>query len=441
MILTKATGIIMGPLSRLMGWIFNLIYNLFYGLNIYSIGFSIIVFTFIVRLLLFPINLKTTKSSKIQQYLQPEFNKITKKYKGKKDQDSMMKQNKEMSDLRKKYGIKTSTGCLTALIQMPIFFSLYNVIANVPAYVGKVRVMYEPIANAIFGANNGFNIINTFVDNNRASLARLTTKIAEFSSTTDAASETGRSIINAIIDVLAKCSGTLFDQLKEVFSASPEVIQAIESNQEAIVRSNDFFGINLTEAPGFHMTRAFIIPVFCFICQYLSMKVMPMQKTGDEQQDQAQETMRKTMIFMPVMSFVFTVFAPAGLGLYWAMSALVGVLITVFTNMYYDHVDMEKLVEQQMEKAEKEREKKGNKKSFMDRMMESAYGQGGEAEHADGMSKYSSTKLKNYSSPSSYNNENQSSSAEDRTDTGKKYKAGSISARANSVRDYNNKGE
>ena len=85
----------MGPLSALMGWIFNLIYNLFYGLNIYSIGFSIIVFTFIVRLLLFPINLKTTKSSKIQQYLQPEFNKITKKYKGKKDQESMMKQNKE----------------------------------------------------------------------------------------------------------------------------------------------------------------------------------------------------------------------------------------------------------------------------------------------------------------------------------------------------------
>ena len=62
MILTKATGLIMGPLSRLLGWIFSLIYNLFYGLNIYSIGFSIIVFTFIVRLLLFPINLKTTKS-------------------------------------------------------------------------------------------------------------------------------------------------------------------------------------------------------------------------------------------------------------------------------------------------------------------------------------------------------------------------------------------
>ena len=289
MILTKATGIIMGPLSRLLGTVFSLIYNLFSGLNIYSIGFSIIVFTFIVRLLLFPINLKTTKSSKIQQYLQPEFNKITKKYKGKKDQESMMKQNKEMADLRKKYGIKTSTGCLTALIQMPIFFALYNVIANVPAYVDKVRVMYEPIAEAIFGANNGYGIITKFVEDNRQSLNRLTTTVSEFASNTDAHSETGQNIINAIIDVLAKCGESLFDKLGEVFSASPEVIQAIDAKKEVIVRSNDFFGINLTEAPGFHLSRAFIIPVFCFICQYLSMKVMPSQKTGDEQQDQMAE--------------------------------------------------------------------------------------------------------------------------------------------------------
>ena len=84
MILTKATGLIMGPISALMGWLFSLIYNLFYGLNIYSIGFSIIVFTVIIRLAIFPLSVKMTRNSKIQQYLQPEFNKITKKYKGKK---------------------------------------------------------------------------------------------------------------------------------------------------------------------------------------------------------------------------------------------------------------------------------------------------------------------------------------------------------------------
>ena len=140
----------MGPLSRLMGWIFNLIYNLFYGLNIYSIGFSIIVFTFIVRLLLFPINLKTTKSSKIQQYLQPEFNKINKKYKGKKDNESILAQQRETRELQQKYGIKMSQGCLTSLVQFPIIIGLFNVINNIPSYVPKIHALYEPIATAIF---------------------------------------------------------------------------------------------------------------------------------------------------------------------------------------------------------------------------------------------------------------------------------------------------
>ena len=449
MILTKASGLIMGPISALMGWIFSLIYNLFYGLNIYSIGFSIIVFTVIIRLAIFPLSVKMTRNSKIQQYLQPEFNKITKKYKGKKDQESMIKQNKEMSELRAKYGIKTSSGCFTSLIQFPIFIALYNVINNIPAYVAKVRALYEPIANAIFRSNNGFTLFKAFVENeennkilSRVASLRTKTGMPEFSSVTDAASEFGKSALNTIIDVLAKCNDAMFSQLSEAFSKNPEVAKAIVENQEAIHRSNDFFGINLTDAPGFKWSWALIIPIASFLVQYLSIKVMPTQKTGDEQQDQVAETMKRTMIFMPIMMLFVTIVTPAGLGLYWAVSGFVGLIITIATNKYYDNVDMEKIIEKQVAKVEAERAKKGDKKSWSERMMEKAYGTEGEAaENARNMNKYSNTKLKNYTSPTAYKNENQSSDVEDRTDTGKKYKAGSISARANSVRDYNNKGE
>lgn len=443
MVLTKATGIIMGPISTILGWIFNLIYNLFYGLNIYSIGLSIIVFTIIIRLLLFPMNVKMTRSSKIQQYLQPEFNKITKKYKGKKDQDSMVKQQREMSELRAKYGLKTSSGCLTTLIQFPIMISLYNVINNIPAYVEKIRSLYETIAIAILNADGGHAKLSQFVTDNAKTFTRVTSKLGEFASTTDATTETGKGIINSIIDILAKCGNDLFDQLKNVFAANPEVGQAIIANQDTIVKSNTFLGINLTEAPGLRLTWALVIPIASFVFQFLSMKVMPMQKTGDEQQDQMAESMRKSMMIMPIMSLGFTIIAPAGLGLYWATSALVGTIITVVSNKYYEKIDMEELVKKQMEKAEADRAKNGNKKSFMDKMMDKAYGpaEGEEAEHAKGMNKYSSTNLKNYTSPTAYVNENQSADANDRTDTGKKYKPGSLSARANSVRDYNNKGE
>jgi membrane protein insertase, YidC/Oxa1 family, C-terminal domain len=445
MILTKATGIIMGPISTLMGWIFNFIYNLFYGLNIYSVGFSIIVFTIIVRILIFPLSLKMTRSSKVQQFLQPEFNKITKKYKGKKDQESMFNQQREMAELRSKYGLKTSSGCLTTLIQFPIMISLYNVINNAPAYVTKIRAMYQPIADAIFGSENGHTLLQEFITNNSKSFSRVVSiaksGLPDFSTVTDAASEVGKNALNTIIDVLAKCNDTLFSQLGEKFSSNPEVGQAIANNEGVINQVNNFFGINLSEAPGLRLTWALTIPIASFIFQYLSMKVMPIQKTGDEQQDQMAETMRKSMMFMPLMSFGFTIIAPAGLGLYWATSALVGMIITILTNKYYEKADMEKIVAKMQEKAEAKLAKKGGKKSFMERMMDNAYGKSESeaAEHARGMNKYGSTSLKNYTSPTAYKNENQSSDSEDRTDTGKKYKAGSISARANSVRDYNNK--
>ena len=140
MILTKSSGTILGPLSWLLGHILNAIYNVFYSINIHSIGFSIIVFTIIVRLMLFPTNLKTTRSSKIQEYIRPEMNKIQKKYRGKKDQESLINQQREIRELQSKYGIKMSAGCLTALVQLPIFFdSVYNIGYSIKSFLQLIK--------------------------------------------------------------------------------------------------------------------------------------------------------------------------------------------------------------------------------------------------------------------------------------------------------------
>lgn len=444
MFLTKVGGLIMGPVSRVMGWIFSLIYNLFYGLNFYSIGLSIILFTVVVRLIIFPFGIKMTRNNKIQQYLQPEFNKINKKYKGKKDQDSMLKQQKELSALRAKYGIKTTSGCLTSIIQLPILYGLYNVINNVPAYVSKVRNIYLPIAEAIVKTENGYDKLSQFIGDNAASFKRVTTTVGQFDTNLETASEAGKTVINTIIDVLSKCGDNLLQQLSDIFSSNPDVAQSIASKKDEILALNDFIGINMSEAPGFHWSRALIIPIFAFAAQMLSMFLMPKQKTGDAQQDQMAESMRRTMMILPVTSLIFAMMTPAGLGLYWGVSALVGALITVLTNKYYDSRDMKIIVDKQLARVEAERAKKGNKKSFSEKIMEAAYGQSEANEAAQkqaSMRNYSSAKLKNYSSPSAYINDEQSSDQTDLTDTGKTYKPGSLGARANAVRDFNNKGE
>ena len=433
MILTQNSGIIMGPVTKLLGLVFNLIYSFFYNyMGVESIALSVVIFTIFVRLILFPFNLKTSKSSKIQQYLRPEFNKITKKYKGKKDNESMLAQQRETRELQEKYGIKMTQGCLISIVQFPVFIGLYNVIQNIPAYVDKIRSLYEPIAVAIYKSENSYSVMKSFVEDNK--IQRISSKLAEYTSSTDISSTEGVNAINGIIDILNKCNSSLFDKLSDLFSQYPDVGTAITANHAAIQKTNEFiFGINLAEAPGFKLSPAIIIPIASFLCQLLAMLVTPMSETGDPQQDSQMKSMRRTMYFMPVMSFIVTISAPAGLGIYWATSAFISFLITFLTNFYYDHADMEKIVAKQMEKAAKNSEKRkaSGKKSLSEKLMEAASGQvssqneDGSVSKNKSMNTYSSMNLKNYDSQPEKNSSP---------------KKGSLADKANAVKRFNDTG-
>lgn len=426
MILTQSSGFLLGNLSKLLGWIMNGIYNLFNNMNIITIALSIIVFTVIVRLLMFPLSIRSTRSSKIQAHLQPEFQKINKKYKGKKDQASILAKQKETSALQKKYGIKMSTGCITALIQLPIFLSLYNVIQNIPAYVDRIKALYQPIADSILKVSGAKDTLVNFVKDNAIQRAPDLSQLSELTS-------------NNVIDVLAKCSGDSLDKLSTVFSNNTEVVSAIAANKEKIVASNEFIlGINLSEAPGWAWTWALIIPISAFLFQLLSMVVTPQQSSGDPQQDAQMKSMRRFMMIMPIMSFFVTITVPAGLGLYWAVSAMVSVIITVSQNFYYKHADMDAITEKARLKAEARAERKKaknggvEKQGFLDRMQAAATGQNQaeqKSQDSEGMRQYGSARLKSYTSSTSYKND----STEKKN---VKYKPGSLAAKANAVRDY-----
>lgn len=451
MILTQNSGMIMGPITKLLGFIFNAIYNLFYGMGVESIALSIVVFTIIVRLLLFPFNIKQTRSSKIQQYLKDDFQKITKKYKGKKDQESMFAQQKETRELQEKYGIKMTQGCLTSLIQFPVFIGLYNVIQNIPAYVPKVKALYEPIATAIYNSDKAYTVLQKFVEECKP--PRFAVKqLVEFTSSTNISSDEGVKALNSIIDMLYKCNNDLFAKLGEVFSSNPQVAEVISQNQDAISRVNHFiFGINLTEAPGFKLTPALLIPILSFVCQLLAMIVTPTNETGDPQQDAQMKSMRRSMYFMPLMSFAVTVSAPAGLGIYWAVSAFISFLITVLTNVYYDHVDMEKIVEKAQIKAAKniEKRKASGKKTFMEKFQEAAMGADPSAEDSSStnknLSKYSNMNLRNFDNEADDSADSSDSSDSDAdnsnaTVSSSRPKKGSLADRANAVKRFNDTG-
>lgn len=419
MFLAQNGGLILGPIAKLLGWILNILYNALNGIGVVNIGVAIILFTIVIRLCLLPPQIKQNKSTKVMNYIQPEINKINKKYKGRKDQDSMLKQQQEVRELQNKYGVNLTTGCLTSLIQMPIFLAMYRVMQNIPAYVSKVHDYYSPIATAIKTDSKAVETFTKFFsseENGYSSILR--------SYKIDA------NDVESFVDILAKLPAEGWDKLKDAFTGSPEVVNAINDNAGTIKHIYSFIGgIDLTKAPGLVLSSAIAIPILSMVFQFLSMKVTPQQGSDDPAQQATMKTMKTMLYFFPIMSFMVTVNVPAGLGLYWATGALLSFLTTLCVNIYFKHCDMEKVVEKCKEKAaiKNEKRKASGKKSFMERMQEAALGQ-----TDDGSNKVNSTaakaNLKSYSSSTMSNN-----------NSGKKYREGSLAAKANIMQKYNDK--
>ncbi len=103
------------------------IYHLLVMLHVPSaLGFSIILLTVVIRLVLYPLMAQQLKSSKKMQEIAPELSKIKAQFK-----DNPQRQQAETMLLYKRYGINPAAGCLPVIIQLPVIWGLYNVLQHV----------------------------------------------------------------------------------------------------------------------------------------------------------------------------------------------------------------------------------------------------------------------------------------------------------------------
>lgn len=421
MILTAEDGMLLGPISWVFGKMLEFLYNLFAnGEGVANLGLIIIIFTVLVKIMLFPLTFKQQKSSKINSYIQPEIQKIQKKYKDKKDQESMMRQNEEIQAVYKKYGTGMASGCLPTLIQFPIIIALYRVIQNIPAYVSNIKAMYEPIATTFMGLKGYSGTITSFVNDNAITTANIAVKALE---------KADPITTNHIIDIFDKFNGSQWNMFREAMSSNTDVVSAIAANVPQIEKINEFIlGINILDAPGWKLSWALLIPLSSGLFNFLSSKVMQTSQPSAAANDMSSSMMKSMLYVMPIMSVFICVSMPAGVGIYWSMSAFISVVTQVAINFYYDHTDMEVIIAKNVAKAEKKAAKKGGKKSFMDRMMESATGVPSEnmteEEKREYISKISSANLRNYDSTSS---------------TSSNASKGSLASKANIMRNYDEK--
>ena len=104
----------MNIISNLLGHVLKIIVEF-----VHNYGLSIILFTVFVKVLLLPLTIKQTKSTKAMQDIQPKLKEIQEKYKNKPE-----KQQQEIMNLYKEAKVNPVAGCLPLVIQMPILFGL-----------------------------------------------------------------------------------------------------------------------------------------------------------------------------------------------------------------------------------------------------------------------------------------------------------------------------
>ena len=348
---TKTGTPIIGQIASVMGWIMDGIYKMLDGLfGIQNIGLCIIIFSIIIYALMTPLQVKQQKFSKLSSVMQPELQKIQKKYKDKKDQASVQKMQEETQLVYQKYGVSPTGSCVQLAIQLPILYALYQVIQNIPAYVSSVYNVFNGVCTQILAVDGFADIINNFITDNKMTRVRQVTDNAD-----------------SIVDFLYALSPSQWKSLQDISQFSGFSDQISKTASE-IQKMQTFGVLNIADQPLSYIKTgsliliiaALAIPLLSWATQMLNLKLMPQAATQGGGENNAMASSMKTMnTVMPLMSAFFCFTFPVGLGIYWIASAVVRSIQQLLINRHLNKMNIDDLVNENMKKMEAKRAKEG----------------------------------------------------------------------------------
>ena len=348
---TKSGTPIIGQIAVVMGWIMNAIYKVLEAVGIQNLGLCIIIFSILIYLCMTPLQIKQQKFSKLSAIMQPEIQKIQKKYQGKKDQDSMMKMQEETQAVYQKYGVSATGSCVQLAIQMPILFALYQVIQNIPAYVGSVYNVFNGVCTKILAVDGFTDIINNFITDNKMTRVRQVTENAD-----------------SIVDFLYALSPSQWESLQNISQFSGFSDQISKTASE-IQKMQTFGVLNIADQPLSYIKTgsliliiaALAIPLLSWATQMLNLKLMPQaaMQNGNNDNNAMASSMKTMNTVMPLMSAFFCFTFPVGLGIYWIASSVVRSIQQLLINRHLNKMNIDDLVNENMKKMEAKRAKEG----------------------------------------------------------------------------------
>ena len=270
-----------------------------------------VYFAIALEILMIPLAINQQKNSRKQAKLRPREMAIRNRYKGRNDQATQQKVNREIQELYTKEGYSPMAGCLPLLITLPFLIFLYWIVIDPLTYI-----MGSPVG--------------------------LTSAFLTFADAPVAAGGLGMTLgsTRGTIEVLSliREGGLSIDGLGNFayLANGAECLSALDGMVDRIPDFN-LFGLNMGLTPGFDTKDQLILifmPVLTFLAYWGSGKItrkfsfQPMQ--NDAAKDPAQGCSNNMMnIMMPAMSAWFTFMVPAAVGLYWIFKSILGVFKTI----------------------------------------------------------------------------------------------------------------
>lgn len=286
--------------GSILGYLLWFLYNIFH-----NYGVAIIFFTIIVKAVLFPFSVKQQRSMASQTKLSAKQKELQAKY-----ANNKQKYNEELMKLYDKEGVNPSSGCVTALLPLPIMLGIYY--------------------SVIMPLSNTLHISSERVAQATDYITRIPGAVA--SATTGG--------IYSEMEIIRN-----FDALREHLTMfTPEDLEKIAS----FTKGFKFLGLDLLATPqgsGF-LDFLWVIPALSLLAMFgLNFYTSHVQKqtTGQAQPG----CMKATLYVFPLISVYWSWIMPTAVGLYWVISSITSFLQSFLTNRYFSVNHMTAMVEAQ----------------------------------------------------------------------------------------------
>ena len=315
----------------------DLLAGILNGINsvVHNYGWSIVIFTLLIKVVLLPFDYKSRKSMRRMSKLQPEIAKLQKKYANDKD-----KLNQKTSELYRKEKINPISGCVPMLITLPVLFAMFGAMR----YIANMELAKQALD--MLATSQPVNEGWLWVKNLWMPDAPFAVAIADQGSLLQIPADVWASVWNSLesLDLpklgLLKDLGLSLEGLngQAVFDLlSKDPIYQEELAAWAAMPSLNLIFTQLTiyaKCNGF-----FILPILASVTQFLMTATQPQPATAPTADGKTPGTGKFMKYFFPLFSLYICAGYNAGFSLYWVMANIIAWVQGIVLNKVFEAHD------------------------------------------------------------------------------------------------------